>query len=125
LLGSAGTNASEKIPPFIRYNAFRWLRDSGFDAIPFALSNVTLQTPEIIRNGLITYAKYERVFSKKDGIGLLEFAPPQSQGGNVDRPKVFSREVQIPVYLLMIFPFLIGVAVISRSFQIPGAKDKT
>ena len=57
LLGNRSTNATEKIPWFVRYNAFRWLRDSGFQAIPFAMSNISAQTLHLVRDGVFEYGK--------------------------------------------------------------------
>lgn len=117
LLGGTRTNASGNIPSFIRYNAFRWLRDSGFEPIPFALSNVTAETSEIVRDGIVTYGRYDRIFSKYDGIGLLEFASESESNHDIRRPRFFDPEIQFVAWVLMSLPFLIGTILLLRSFR--------
>src|SRR6185312_9749645 len=87
--GPQGTNAPDSIPDYVQYNAFRWLRDSGFKPMTFARSNVTLVASQDMATALLKYANWQSAFShaEQDDLGVLAFgkkpdvdfgfAPPQ------------------------------------------------
>jgi len=79
LLGDAETNALKAISKEVRYNAFRCLRDSGFDPVAFAISN-RIEGAEIER-GLLEYARRQRLLPLAGGVGILPF------GRRRDEPK--------------------------------------
>jgi len=108
LLGNSSTNESERIPSSVKYNAFRWLRDSGLNSTVFALSKVNAQTPDLVRQGLMTFYQYEKAWPKEDGIGLLELAPTPL--AEVDSGFSYShlRKIRVMAYIMMIFPALAG-----------------
>ncbi len=119
LLGNSFTNESERIPSFAKYNAYRWLRDSGFNSTIYALSNVSAQTPDLVRQGVIRYYKCEKAWPREDKIGLLEFglsAPDETDSG-------FSyghlRGVRVVAYTMMVFPTLAGVCQLAFSARRP------
>ncbi|HEU5123486.1 MAG TPA: hypothetical protein VFW05_05415 [Verrucomicrobiae bacterium] len=108
------TNQSDTIPNFVRYNAFRWLRDSDFEPVTFLLGQAANDMPEEMRSGLIRYQRYERVFPKLDGGGLLTHSDSSSRDLN-RRPFLFSPANQFIAHVLMIVPFLIGSILLRRS----------
>lgn len=112
LLGQ--TNRSDTIPNFVRYNAFRWLRDSDFEPVAFLLNQATNDMSEEMRSGLVRYQRYERVFPKLDGVGLLTNSDSLLRDLN-HRPFLFSPANQFIAHVLMIVPFLIGSIVLRRS----------
>jgi hypothetical protein len=115
LLGLLGE--TNNVPAFIHYNAFRWLRDSDFEPMSFALSHIASGMSEGVRSGLIRYQRYERVFPRLDGIGRLN--GKTSSLPDLDRrPWVFSPANQFVAHILMIVPFLIGSILLRRSFRI-------
>ena len=75
LLGNMNVdeNESPEIPEYFKYNAFRWLRDSGFNPVAFALENVTDSSDEKIKIGLLEYRKFEERFPRKERVGTLSF----------------------------------------------------
>ena len=73
LLGNVSTNETERIPRFVKYNAFRWLRDSEFNPVAYAVSNVTESIQTEIKTGLLEYFRMERIFPKRDHVGELTF----------------------------------------------------
>ncbi len=111
-LGNSSTNAAEKIPFFVKYNAFRWLRDAGFQPIAFAMSNVTAQTPKVVRDGVLKYGKFDQVYSKMNEIGRLEFANPPSDLQEGYRSQFYAPKIQIAGYSLMTVPLVAGVALL-------------
>lgn len=72
LLARPGSDPSGPLPNHVRYNAFRCLRDSGFEAMPYALSMVNAQTSKQIKTGLEIYAKMDAIFPRSDGLGILD-----------------------------------------------------
>jgi hypothetical protein len=117
LLGNRSTNSAEMIPQFVKYNVFRWLRDSGFDAIPFAISNVTAQTPPLVREGLLEYGKYERTWPREEAVGLLSFAPAPPDLADGYRIAFYEPAIQIIGYSLMTVPMILGAALLIYSFR--------
>jgi len=71
LLGNTSTNESDQIHDFLKYNAFRWLRDSDFNPVAFAISNVTDSTEPTVKAGLLEYLERERAYPKRDRVGVL------------------------------------------------------
>lgn len=69
--GSQGTDASRAVPSYIQYNAFRWLRDSGFDPTAFAASNATALDSEPVRAGLLQYTEWQTAYPRHNGLGIL------------------------------------------------------
>lgn len=61
-------------PGYVRYNAFRWLRDMGFDPVTYLMSHATTKLrPELIE-GIKQYRKLELRFPQSNSTGLLAFA---------------------------------------------------
>ncbi|MBI4232724.1 hypothetical protein HY605_05840 [Candidatus Peregrinibacteria bacterium] len=115
LLGNTGTNEANKIPSYVKYNAYRWLRDSGFDPIVFAISNVNVSTPDVVRQGLFEYSKYFDIFPKRDQVGILPFRDEPKDDHDNSRPVFFDFRFQAVGYSLMIFPILLGAALLVLS----------
>ncbi len=71
--GPQGTKAPDSFPGYFQYNAFRWLRDSGFDQTLFAFSNAPALTSDLVKAGLMQYTKWNAAFPKHEGVGILAF----------------------------------------------------
>ena len=98
----------EAVPSYIKYNTFRWLRDSGFDPLKYSLDHPSI--PEDIKLGLIQYKQWNEVFPKRNGIGIL-FATENRKVEDNDflRPPPITQAKYITlVYLLIILPFIGG-----------------
>jgi hypothetical protein len=74
--GPQGTNAPDAIPNYVQYNAFRWLRDSGFKPTAFARSNATLVASQDMAISLLKYANWQSAFpyAERDDLGIFAFA---------------------------------------------------
>jgi hypothetical protein len=112
LIGTRSTNKTEQVPYHIKYNSFRWLRDSRFDSMAYALTNATSLSSEKSRRGLEWYDKFSRSFRKEDGIGLLfsETNPPPVGASKPDRRLIV---ITAAAYACMIMP-LLGAFVLLR-----------
>ena len=126
LLGNTNTNRLAGVPHYapryVKYNAFRWLRDSGFDPLTFAVSNLTSATPEIVQRGLFAYSKNATLHPKLDGAGILLFGKQAIDGDDSRRPDFFGAPVRLTAYSLILLPLLGGSFLLIQSRR---AEQKT
>lgn len=107
--GPQGTNAPEAFPGYFQYNAFRWLRDSGFDQTTFAVSNAPALTSDVVRVGLMQYTKWSTTYPKHDGVGILAFGKaPDNDDGFRGTPPILHPWFQATAWLLAIGPVVAG-----------------
>jgi hypothetical protein len=80
LLGNRDKDADEKprIPGELNYNAFRWLRDSGFHWADYMDSHPEWRSSKHLATGLCWYAALDSSYTKEQGCGLLAFASADS-----------------------------------------------
>ena len=89
--GPQGTNAPEAVPSYIHYNAYRWLRDSGFDSGKFASSNVTVAAESDITGGLLRFSQWRAAYPGHDGLGVLAFGRAGASGSDFDMRPVIAK----------------------------------
>ena len=125
LLGVLGTRSSDSedvdskgnqsfvAPYFLRYNAFRWLRDMGVDPIEFLLGRGQLVLSEEITNGLRQFRDFLDEFPSSNRVGLLAFATPPTPYWDY-----FSESVPepYPQLSMLICLALIGILALSGFF---------
>jgi hypothetical protein len=111
LLGNTSTNEADRIPGYVKFNAFRWLRDSGFEPVSYALSGVTDSTSDEIRRGLEDYVRRERWWPSRDAVGLLAFAdaPETAWLEGELLPAILSKRFRVGVYVLVFGAPLLGL----------------
>jgi hypothetical protein len=80
ILGQAPLLKPGGIPDHLRYNGFRWLRDTGFNAMAFAQDRP--HSP-LVNTGLLQYACFEERWPRASKVGMLSFSPPE---GPIDFP---------------------------------------
>ena len=121
MLGNNQTNVVEKIPGFAKYNAFRWLRDSGFEPISYALTNVTVGTSAQVRAGLLSYGKRYRGSPREDNVGILALTvqKPEPDLGFSYAPLV-NPALQVTVHAIIILSLLGGLALLIASRSCSG-----
>ncbi len=111
------------VPDRLVYNAFRWLRDSGFDPVRFALDHREELTPTLER-GLSRYQDYSLRFPKSDGIGILAFGMEEdSTGWWRPLPQFLGWKFRSFVYAVIFLPGLIGVGMLVVRWRWPGARE--
>ena len=75
---------------YLRYNAFRWLRDSGFDPVEFVVGDADLSDTHMA--GLHEYARREHYFPRALKLGLINL-------GNDDQEVYFEPPMMLdPVF---------------------------
>ncbi len=120
VLGDTATNRLERVPHYVKYNAFRWLRDSGFDPLRYALSNVSPETPEAVKNGLFAYCTNATLYPKIDGVGILAFGKQTSAEDTFPGPYLLTYPARLTAYSLMVFPICLGSYLLVVSRRLTG-----
>ena len=118
LLGLLGNSEADKltaIPNHMKYNAFRCLRDSGFEPVEFAISNRTLSAE--VQRGLLEYSKKERFWPVASGVGILSFGKKDEDLESFSIPAILEPRFQIIAYALIFAPLLLGTALLIWSFR--------
>ena len=120
LLGNTTTNRLESVPRYVKYNAFRWLRDSGFDPLAYALSNVSLTTPDLVKNGLVAYSTNAALYPRINGAGILSFGKQAADEYDFPGPYLLSPQARLTAYSLMVFPICAGSFLLIVSLRKKG-----
>ena len=101
-------------PDYIRYNAFRWLRDSGFNPLDYALKVVNKNSSKEEINGLYEYQQQYKLTPHEDCVGLLPllcenktYYPYDYYGES--RPRFYDPKVKLIVYSIIFLPIIIGI----------------
>jgi hypothetical protein len=113
LLGRPDSNRTTPLLTPTKYNAFRCLRDSGFDPVKFALSNRAM-SPDIER-GLLEYAEWLRRWPAALGVGILPFGAKER--GQTELPEMLTPAFQSKVYACIFVPTVLGIALVVWSFR--------
>lgn len=133
LLGNTATHKDEYeqeipvIPGFIRYNAFRWLRDSNFNPVEFVLNNPTNSLDPLVKTGLLEYYYYdnsEGLWQRQEKVGHLYFDGKPDSHTNNDVPEILTFTGQIIVNSIIFGLLLSGVGLILWTCRKPR-RDKT
>lgn len=112
VLGSSETNKSGAE---LKYNAFRCLRDSGFEPVAFVLSNRTVSAE--IERGLLKYAVFQRRWPAAGGVGILPFGKTEDACDSVALPALLTKTFQGIAYVLVFGPLLLGTGLLAWSFR--------
>lgn len=78
--GHADESDSDTVPGHIQYNAFRWLRDSGFQPRRFAALNGDLSLESTKARGILRYSEWHIGYPENDGLGVLAFGRHSETG---------------------------------------------
>jgi hypothetical protein len=113
LLGSSGGKEPDSFSE-VEYNAFRCLRDIGFDPIEYALTHQTI--PDDVRQGLIKYGKWYHRYPEAIGVGVL---PLRTNDANQTWliPQMLEPQFQAGAYAMVFAPSVIGAALLAWSLR--------
>ena len=115
LLGSPETNELTTIPKEMKYNAFRCLRDSGFEPVAFALSHRMVSAE--IERGLLEYAKWEHDWPSASGVGILPFGDRADASKDGPIPQILEPGFQVTANALVFGPPILGAALLIWSLR--------
>lgn len=113
LLGYSDVNDPASVPKHVRYNAFRCLRDSGFDPVDFALSHRTISGG--IERGLVEYAKWYRRYPAVNDLGILMRKNDVNNYG--PRAELIMPEFQAKANAWVFIPLALGAALLFWSLR--------
>jgi hypothetical protein len=109
--GPQGTNAPDAIPDYVQYNAFRWLRDSGFNPSRFAFSNATEVATQNLTLALVKYSQMEGSFPAHDNLGVLAFGKKSDGEFTFGVPWIATNRVVVIAFSAMILLLLFGLSI--------------
>ncbi|MGH8247490.1 MAG: hypothetical protein ACREUU_13785 [Gammaproteobacteria bacterium] len=110
LLGSS----AEAAPEHVKYNAFRWLRESGFEPVDYMLSDKHSAVRH--ETGLREYAHYEERFPRATKLGILPLGRPGEEG-DYSTPAMLAPHFQTAVHAAIWIPFVIGLCLMAWSLR--------
>lgn len=118
---SAGPDQSGGVAPLhsrsFQYNAFRWLRDTGFEPVKYVLEHPEIPSDMEVTEGILAYQKLQSAFTQKwlpgrlplskfeddeDASGMLRMLPPLAQPqiqGQVDAVSIAILGVSLLILL--------------------------
>jgi len=117
LLGNSETDEASAVPWHVKYNAFRWLRDSDFDPVAFAVANMADSISEKTKRGLLEYQKRERRWPKVSRVGILPFGREQTDYSQWAVLSLLTPRFRWTAYAVTFLPMLAGVCLIAWSFR--------
>ena len=116
LLGNSETNELTAIPGQVKYNAFRCLRDTGFEPVAYAISNRTVSAE--VERGLTEYARRERHWPSASGVGILHFGKEEEDPWEgMALPAMLETRFQLMANVLSIGVPLLGAALLILSVR--------
>jgi hypothetical protein len=115
VLGSSETNEADAVPSHLMYNAFRCLRDSGFEPVTFALSNRAMSAE--IERGLLEYEKRRNRWPSASGVGILPFGKKDADWEGMALPAMLEPGFQVVAYVLVFGSTFLGTALLICSFR--------
>lgn len=116
LLGTSETNELSAVPGEMKYNAFRCLRDSGFQPVAYAISNRRVSAE--VEHGLMEYARRDRHWPAASGVGILPFGKKdEDPWEGMARPAMLDTKFQIMANTLSTGLPLFGVALLILSVR--------
>ena len=109
-------------PEALRYNAYRWLRDSGFDPVDWLLEEGRALDHNQER-GLREFRRVEEEFGAVIP-GRLEFAPADSWGADMPMPKILETGPQVVLSLAVALAMGAGVCLVASGWRRLAATDR-
>jgi len=125
LLGNTATNKGARVPEYLKYNAFRWLRDSGFNAMKYAVSNLTEASDQQVRRGLLEYANFESRYPGRDYVGILAFGHTKDDMWDLPQPIMSTPRFLAKIYMTIYGAPFVGALLILVAIQSRGRKSTT
>jgi len=99
----------------LKYNAFRVLRDSGFEPVAFCLSNRVASA--VVERGLLEYEKYQHRWPLAIGVGILPVGRKHEDWLDHGLPLIMKLGFRLTALALIWLPIVVGVSLIRCSFR--------
>jgi hypothetical protein len=112
-----------QVPHYVRYNAFRWLRDSDFDPYSFRVEDLPAKGGKEVLQGLLRLAAAQAVLPKDDGLGVLNLGrPPHAPG---EPPAAATLSFQLVANVIIFVPLGAGLLLFWGSFAVRKRKPRS
>jgi len=115
LLGNSDTNESGGIPEYVKYNAFRCLRESDFDPVRYAISNRPFSKD--VELGLLEFGRLQRRSATPSGVGVLSLGKTNDECNGDAIPAMLTPKFQFVAYSLVFTPLFLGAGFLLWSFR--------
>lgn len=112
LLELIGESRDQERQDHLAYNSYRWLRDSGFDAVKFAIDNKDLAAKQ--KTGLIEYERFQQHYPTACKVGILPFGEDKSWFG---MPIVSTPTYKLKVHASIWMKLVVGMGFVALSFR--------
>lgn len=123
ILGGSENEDGISFSDALEYNAFRCLRDSGFEPIAFVISNPKPSSE--VERGLLAYASMERRWPPTDRLGILPFEDIHADDERVFLPLMLTPRFEVMANILVFGPLLLGVPMWIYSYRAKGGPSVT
>jgi hypothetical protein len=107
----------------VEYNAFRCLRDSGFEPVAFVISNPKPSSE--VERGLLAYASMERRWPPTDRLGVLLFQDIRADDEHNHLPIILTPRFQVMANILVFGPLLMGIPMWIYSYRAKSGPSVT
>lgn len=114
LLSASDTDEENVVPTFVRYNAFRWLRDSGFQPAAHVVSQNGLSAQQAA--GILEYERFLERWPIGCNVGILRPDTDSSDQLNYEIPLLTTR-FQIGAHLAIWLPIILGICLVAWSLR--------
>lgn len=105
-----------KVPSYVQYNAFRWLRDSDFDPATFTVEDLSSPDGDEVLQGLIRFSRLSGVYPKYEGLGVLRLGKPPEESHLM--PEMATLKFRLMMDALIFGPVCIGALLFWMSFRL-------
>jgi hypothetical protein len=124
---SAGPDQSGGVAPLhaqsFQYNAFRWLRDSGFEPVKYLLERPEISSDMEMQEGILAYQKLQSTFAQRWVPGRLPLSKFEDDEYAADRlrmlPPLAQPEFQVQVDAVSIATLGVSLLILLFSPRIP------
>jgi hypothetical protein len=113
LLGLLGNPDAQAVPDYVKYNAFRCLRESKFEPVEYLLTRGEMPTRR--EAGLRQYEQYLDRFPRAGSAGILPLEPLDDD--RYQLPALLLPETQIAVQAAMWVPFVVGMCLVGWALR--------
>ncbi len=123
LLCKSDAKEDDTIPAYLRYNAFRWLRDSGFQPVARVISQEDLSAQRVA--GMLEYESFLERWPIASDVGILHLDTDGNDQLDYEIPNLLTTRFQIGANLAIWLPTILGLCLVTWSLRRRLAGRKT
>lgn len=120
VLGAPETEAPAPLPHYLKFNAFRCLRDSEFEPVAFAIAEQSLSSD--VKRGLTEYERLHRLWPATQGGDLSAAIFTYAESDDVAPPLILTRRLQFGYIACIAACFILSMGLVACSFRNKATK---